>query len=320
MNKLPHVIVSSVIRSTHQGESHGGIYVVDLEKETFRMVVDWNEGSIDWEGRGGDRGLRGIAFHGDDVYIAASDEIFIFDKQFSIQRSIRNKYLKHCHEIHIHRDMLYASSTGYDSILVFDIQVQKWSCGYCLRHGSVKRHLMEKLNIGKPRLWVFDPESDEGPEFGDTWHINHVYTEGDVIYLSGTGLGKIFTIVNEKVQTFARIPFGTHNSRPFRDGVLVNHTQAESIRYLSRSGKVRASFPVRLYDENQLLKTNLSRDHARQGFARGLCLFGDDIIIGGSSPATVSVYSVARSAATKTINLTMDIRNAVHGLEVWPYS
>lgn len=59
--KLPTVIASSVIRTSSQGESHGGLYLVDLETGSFEQVLDWNDGSISWEGRGAERGLRGIA-------------------------------------------------------------------------------------------------------------------------------------------------------------------------------------------------------------------------------------------------------------------
>lgn len=59
MGSLPKVLASSVIRSAHQGQSHGGVYVVDLESNHCEQVVDWNDQSINWEGRGLDRGLRG---------------------------------------------------------------------------------------------------------------------------------------------------------------------------------------------------------------------------------------------------------------------
>ena len=72
--KLPTLIASSVIRSAHQGESHGGVYLVDMEAGTFDQVIDWNDTSISWEGRGADRGLRGIAFYKGLIYLAASDE------------------------------------------------------------------------------------------------------------------------------------------------------------------------------------------------------------------------------------------------------
>ena len=60
MHKLPKIICSSVIRSSHQGESHGGVYIVDLEKDYSRQVRDWVAESLDWEGRGGDGAKREV--------------------------------------------------------------------------------------------------------------------------------------------------------------------------------------------------------------------------------------------------------------------
>src|SRR5712691_9583159 len=72
MARLPTVVASSVIRASQQGESHGGVYLVDLEHRSWRQMIDWNDPAISWEGRGWDRGLRGIAFHAGHVYLAAS--------------------------------------------------------------------------------------------------------------------------------------------------------------------------------------------------------------------------------------------------------
>jgi len=35
--------------------------------------------------------------------------------------------------------------------------------------------------------------------------------------------------------------------------------------------------------------------------------------------ATISVYDLDAGRMTTSVNLTMDVRNAVHGLEVWPF-
>ena len=67
------LIATSVVRGSQQGESHGGVYIVDFDAETGHQVIDWNTMDIDWTGRGLDRGLRGIAIHDDRVYIAAID-------------------------------------------------------------------------------------------------------------------------------------------------------------------------------------------------------------------------------------------------------
>jgi hypothetical protein len=43
------------------------------------------------------------------------------------------------------------------------------------------------------------------------------------------------------------------------------------------------------------------------------------MFVAGSSPATISLYGLDSADPVKTINLTMDVRNAVHGLEIWPF-
>lgn len=135
--KLPKVIVTSVVRGSQQGESHGGVFTVDFESQTSDQVVDWNTGEIDFTGRGADRGLRGIAFDNDDIYIAASDELFCYSQNFEIKNSWRNPYLKHCHEIIRRGRKIFLTSTGFDSLLVFDLDQQVFNWGYhLLKHES----------------------------------------------------------------------------------------------------------------------------------------------------------------------------------------
>ena len=40
MQKLPKVIATSVVRSAHQGESHGGVYLIDLNSGEFEQVIE----------------------------------------------------------------------------------------------------------------------------------------------------------------------------------------------------------------------------------------------------------------------------------------
>ena len=58
---------------------------------------------------------------------------------------------------------------------------------------------------------------------------------------------------------------------------------------------------------------------ARQAFGRGLCVYQDRILIGGSSPSTISLYDITTGETIGSVNMTMDIRNAIHGLEIWPF-
>jgi hypothetical protein len=340
MERLPKLIASTVVRSAYQGENHGGVYIIDLHTEAVEQVIRYNEPSISWEGRGGPRGLRGIAFYEDEIYLAASDEIFVYSKDFRLLRSIQNEYLDHCHETYLNDATLYVTSTGRDSVLEYDLHTRsfvkghhvwfrgpkRWlkAMGFRLR-GPKRRHNMMGLReaVGflepMPRLQVFDPNSDKGPPVSsNTCHLNSVSYEGGLLTVSGTRCAHLLTISGSKLASHARIPYGTHNARPFGEGVLLNDTSSNRVSYLGRDGE-SVTFPIKHYDEGQLLNSHLPQDHARQAFGRGLCVLGEGLIAGGSSPATVSVYDLNSSQTLKTINLTMDVRNTIHGLEVWPF-
>ena len=69
--KLPTLIATSVVRGSQQGESHGGVYTIDFDKQKLDQHVDWNTSEINFSGRGADRGLRGISLDNDDVLVAA---------------------------------------------------------------------------------------------------------------------------------------------------------------------------------------------------------------------------------------------------------
>ena len=100
--------------------------------------------------------------------------------------------------------------------------------------------------------------------------------------------------------------------------MLFNDTSSNRVSYLGHDGE-SVSFPIKHYDDGQLLNSHLPQDHARQAFGRGLCFLGEGLIAGGTSPATVSVYDLNNSKTLKTIKLTKDVRNTIHGLEVWPF-
>jgi hypothetical protein len=58
---------------------------------------------------------------------------------------------------------------------------------------------------------------------------------------------------------------------------------------------------------------------ARPSFGRGLCVVKDGLIAAGSSPSTVALHDLASGETALSVTLSTDIRNAIHGLEVWPY-
>jgi hypothetical protein len=303
------LVTTSVVRGSHQGESHGGVYLIDLERREIRQVIDWNTANIDWQGRGWDRGLRGIAFDGDVVYIAASDELFAYTAQFRPIGSWRNPYLKHCHEIAVWERTLFLASTGFDSILGFDLERKEFSWAMHVE--------TEQFRF---RWRAFDPRKEDGPLMLNKLHLNNVHCTKGGMYLTGLRTGGMLIFNGREVRMAVELPPGTHNARPFRDGVLFNDTEADVLRYAGREGNEDRALAVPRYPDDRLLNRDLDQIQiARQGFARGLAVLSESVVAGGSSPSTVSIYELAKNERVLSVNLTMDVRNAIHGLEVWPF-
>ncbi len=307
--KLPKLIATSVVRGSQQGESHGGVYTIDFDTQTGKQHVDWNTSSIDFEGRGADRGLRGIAFDGDDIYIAASDELYCYDRNFEVQQSYRNRYLKHCHEIVRKDRRIFLTSTGFDSLLAFNLDTMEFDWGFRLQ---------------KPyEQWsgfVFDPRNDTGPRAENDFHVNSVWVDDTGIYLSGLRTGALLHLNRKfEVTAYCSLPMGTHNGTPWQGGVLFNDTDKDCVRYVPRNGQQQA-FRIVTYDEAAIEFAGIDDSEiARQAFGRGLCVIDDRFVAAGSSPSTITLYDLAAGITVGSVNLSMDIRNAIHGLEVWPY-
>ena len=307
--QLPKLIATSVVRGTRQGESHGGVYTVDFDQREVVRHVDWNTSGIDFEGRGADRGLRGIEFHNDDVYIAASDELFRYDRDFKIQASYCNRYLKHCHEICRRDRTILLTSTGFDSLLAFDLDLGEYVWGF---------HLQRPYDEWGGH--TFDPRSNRGPRPVNAFHINMVHVDRSGICFSGLHTRALLHLNSRmEVTEVSSLPAGAHNARPYRNGILFNDTETDCVRYAGRNGESIA-FKIATYDDGEIEFADVDDSKvARQGFGRGLCPIGERFVAGGSSPSTISLYDFEAGQKVGSVNLTMDIRNAIHGLELWPF-
>ena len=301
------LIATSVVRGSNQGESHGGIYLLDLEQGRAAMAIDWNTAGIDWRGRGRERGLRGIAFDGDLVYIAAGDELFVYTPEFERVTSFRAPFLKHCQQIFRYKRRLYLTSSAYDSILGFDLDKMQFSWGL-----HIAAHADEF------KATPFNPRGQHGPAPDNKLQLNQVFCDEKGMYISGLRTRGMLQYSGRRITIFVSLPEGSHNARPWRAGVLFNDTESNAVRYVTRE-KNRV-FQVPHYPQEQLTHTNMDDSHmVRQSFARGLCTIDDQVIASGSSPSTITLHNVDTMKTTLSVNLSMDIRNAIHGLEVWPF-
>jgi len=302
------LIASSVVRGSNQGESHGGIYLIDLENHQSTKAIDWNTANIDWQGRGWDRGLRGIDFDSDKIYVAASDELFVYTPDFEMITSYRCPYLKHCHEISRFERRLYLTSTGFDSILGFDLDNEKFTWGLeILKNGDEYS--------GRP----FDPNSNNGPGEQNELHLNNIYCTTNGMVISGMRTRAALLFNGTTITVWFKLPLGIHNAHPYRDGIVFNDTEANVVRYITPEAQY--TFDVPTYSKEQLTHTDLDDSRiARQAFGRGLCALDNGIIAAGSSPSTITLHDTDNLKTLSAITLSYDIRNSIHGLEVWPYT
>lgn len=296
---MANLIATSVLRGAKPGEGHGGVYLVNLESDRILKPVDWNALDTGRQGGGSERGLRGIACHGDRIYIAASDELVAFDQGFNAVASYRNAYLENCQGICIFKRHVFLTSAGYDAILGFNLETERFDWAL--------RIVTDGRVFGARR---FDPNGDEGPLLINKLGLGNVHCEPGGMYVSGTRTGTLLRFSGERVGVRTTLPQGAHDARPYRDGILFNDTNAGAVRFESPDS--RMAFPVPRLRSHQVT-------HAKPAFGRGLCVISENQIAAGSSPATISIYDVDAGEAVKAINLSLDSRQAIHGIEVWPY-
>jgi hypothetical protein len=307
---MTRLMTTSVVRGSRRGDSHGGVYLVDLAEQQAVQVLDWNTVDIDWRGRSGDRGLRGIAFYRQTVFIATSTELLAFDPEMRLTGRWSNSYLKHCHEISVHRDQVFLASAGYDSILAFDIEKQTFHWALHVENDGYRIR-------GKQ----FDPGGDEGPLQLNKLHINSITTNEDGMYIGGLRTGGLLHFNGKSINMSASLPEGTHNAQPFEDGVLFNDTEAGVVRFACRDYTRDRAFNVPVLAQEEV--TEMEADDADIAYApltRGLCVVKDRLIASGSSPATIALHDLDSGETALTVTLSTDVRNTIHGLEVWPFS
>jgi len=304
---IPKLLATSVVRGSQQGESHGGIFLVDMHDGTSNQMFDWNTNEINFEGRGADRGLRGIAYYQDNIYIAASNEVFIFDHDFNIIGSLKNHFLKHCHEICVWQDTLYITSTGFDALVMYDLKQKKFSSAVYI-----------KVSESGFRIIKFDPLSTSGPKHSNKIHINSVTCDASGIYFSGRKVPFLFKIFSCQFGSVANIPLGTHNAQCFSSGIIYNDTEQDTVCFVKNKMTVTTQVPK--YQSRNILNIDKYLSQvARPSFGRGMAIINNGIVAAGSSPSTVAIHDMNNAKIIHQLTISMDVRNAIHGLEVWPY-
>ena len=304
MKTLPKIICSSVIRAANRGDSHGGIYIVDCESGENKKLLDWDKSDIDWDGRGGDRGVRGMSFYKDFLYAAAGDEVFCFDEKMGVVNSWRSPYLKHTHEVCRVGNLLYIIANLFDSILVLDMDKQEWS------------HAWHFQGEHQNKAVKYDPTVAGGAHPIDKLHLDAVYIENGVLYYCGAHMKDLRALDLETGDCIIyQDGLGhTHNARPYGGGVLFNMAFQHKTCLMDIFKKIRWEGTTPLYKKEDMTYTDLPKEHAQQGYVRGMVVNAPLVVV-GNAPATINIFEIGGSSEPiKSIQLSNDIRNSICGI------
>jgi hypothetical protein len=282
------------VRGSTRGESHGGLFLIDPERRTTHRPVDWNLASIEWREFEGDRGLRGLAVDGDNLYVASSSELLAFSKDLRLRQSWRHPYLRNAQDLCIWQRKLFVAAAGSDCVLAFDLDEQKFLW-------VMHIHRKEFQFIAT----LLEPDSQEGPLVLDKLHLTSVYCDDNGLYITGTNSGGMLHFSGKRLGMSAELPQGTRNARPFRTGILFNDCAAGVVRYCGR---------VDMAEDRALAIPAGSPEPG----GRGLCVLSGSVIAVGSAPATVTFFDLPGNRQLHSVVLSKDANHSIHSLAAWP--
>lgn len=296
---------TTIVRGSQQGEQHGAVYLLDTERQSGAQVLSWTRPSVNWEGHGGARGLRGIGFADGKVFIAAANELLVFSPQFELLANHRSPYLAGAQGLAVFENRIYLVSAGFDALLAFDLALGKFAWG--LQLSSDEAGL---------RATPFDPIGTQGPLPRKRLKLQCVYADKRGLFVSGPGVLGLLHFDGKRIARLVSLPEGARDARPWRDGVLFNDTSADSARFMTPAHN--RVFKVLPYPPGEMAPA--MPEAARPYFARGLCVLDEKRFASGSSPLTVTLHDIESLQTTQRFNLDMDPRHCVHSLALWPYS
>ena len=302
------IICSTVIRAAEQGEVHGGLYVIDMDSEEILHHTPYAEDFVNDIERGGERGLRGIAVLEDRIIVADSSGLMELDKDnFQITNRIQDDNLfKSIHEICVHNNKLYITSTAYDRIVVMDLDFNLLGVFEVIGEDGPDYKILTGLKQSDP----------VPPEVEDRYHINSISSTGGRVVFSGL-ITHLYSF--EDMQVVAPMPIVNetrsfeHNFYEYEDLCLINLTTFGYLGILGNNNNKWFSKYVNLpkcknvrFSSDAIASNNWNRGLARK----------DDLVAIGSSPARIILYNVKTNKIEKEIQLQEDVKHCIHGLEI----
>jgi hypothetical protein len=157
VTEIRRVAASSIGRGVEIDRASGYVRIVDLESGTVTFKVPVPESRFrgsDPNPRGGTRGARGVAVHGDRFVLGTHEDITVLDTSWRLVNRFSHRILSSVHDLLADERGIWVTCTRGDSLALFDWEGEledSWSLG-------TDKRLARALGLHLVR--PFDPDAD----------------------------------------------------------------------------------------------------------------------------------------------------------------
>tara|TARA_R110000824_G_scaffold275423_2_gene464090 strand:+ start:647 stop:1570 length:924 start_codon:yes stop_codon:yes gene_type:complete len=304
------LICTTVVRAAEQGQTHGGLYVIDVESGEIIYHKPLGSDFVNYNERGGERGLRGIAVLDDRIIVAGATGLMELNRDtYEIVKKTENpEAFQSIHEICVHEDSIWVTSTGRNCIVKTDLDfnvenIWEYQAEY---FDDYQKIVSSKLVTGNQASCnstssCMNKKTDEN-------HINSISAfNGRVVF--SAALSDLYDV--ETLEQVAPRTCGgfTHNFYEYPDMIISNKTTLRHLKIVRQEEEVLIPIPV--CREKTVGVDKIAENNWNRGLARR-----EGLLFIGSSPARILIFDLETFRYTKEIVLESDVRHCIHGLEL----
>jgi hypothetical protein len=319
------VVATTVVRESVFGRQETGyVYDIDLDAgavEHRLPVPPPSRPAPDDNPRGGIRGGRGVAVTPMGVVLATYDTLVRYDDGWQIADVVESPLFAGLHEISWDGEALWVTATAIDALLRVDGRVPSvaWD-----PHGDTIASILGVPDRDPALLDRCDREGRPAPRL-DHCHLNGVTRRGDAVILHLGLVRRRRTVRDRLARRVGALPAGeslvvrlngtpqpeilvrlragelpTHNGQFVATGrIAVNDSTANTLRiFAAETGAELHAFPM------------------PGTWLRGLAPLGDGRALVGTAPAAIRAVDLASGVIERTVTLSDNPNEAVHGLTV----
>ena len=191
------LLVSTTIRGVPAKEKSGYVYSIDFENQKIlkrSQIIEPPHREVDANPRGGMRGSKGIAINQDQIAIANTSSIFLYDLEWNLIREISHPSCAGIHDIMFQGDTIWATAARSDMIFQFDFEGNLLDYFYFREPDSIRQDLswrpplkLDADQVLSGKIDFRDPLTYEIETY-DNAHVNSICQLRDGDFLVSLGL------------------------------------------------------------------------------------------------------------------------------------